>query len=107
MKMKYLSLMTLFFVATSPLVEASAACNPCICGPGGDYQGDIGDWFNRNCGTSGPRRPSPPPKGGSRFPHNMENLNYTCTWESLNCPTGYNCQVDDSEGPFICGKIQE
>lgn len=47
--------------------QAHAGCNPCICGPGGDYQGDIGEWFRKNCpgnntpGSSQPGRPQPTP----------------------------------------------
>jgi hypothetical protein len=32
---------------------ANAGCNPCVCGPGGDYQGDIGQWFRDNCPSQG------------------------------------------------------
>ena len=44
---------------------AQAGCNPCICGPGGGYRGDIQDWIRRNCkGTGRPgdaRKPNVAP----------------------------------------------
>ena len=28
---------------------ALAGCDPCICGPGGSYQGDLNEWWYNNC----------------------------------------------------------
>lgn len=26
-----------------------AGCNPCVCGPGGGFEGNLGEWWERNC----------------------------------------------------------
>lgn len=38
---------------------ASAGCNPCICGPGGDYKGDLTEWWAKNCPNGKPKWSSP------------------------------------------------
>lgn len=67
--MKKLMIFVFALNILAPLSQAHAGCNPCICGPGGDYKGDVGEWFRNNCpgterpGSSQPRRPQPtPPK---------------------------------------------
>lgn len=27
-----------------------AGCNPCVCGPGGGYEGNLAEWWLLNCG---------------------------------------------------------
>ena len=36
-----------FVLLTSHFAQAS--CDPCICGPGGSYQGDLDEWWQNNC----------------------------------------------------------
>lgn len=38
-----------------------AGCNPCVCGPGGGYDGSLEEWWQLNCGGKKPR-PKPTPK---------------------------------------------
>ena len=106
-KKSFLSLCMVIMGLMVPALEAVAGCNPCVCGPGGDYKGDTGQWFRENCGTNGPNRPNPPPKN-PRIPGNFSSFSATtseyatCTWDSLNCPENQNCQVEETDGPFLC-----
>lgn len=108
MKKNILSLCIAVLGPMAPSLEAVAGCDPCVCGPGGSYKGDIGQWFRENCGRNGGGgRPNPPPRN-PRIPGNFTSFSEasagyaTCTWDSLNCPADFNCQVEDNEGPFIC-----
>lgn len=59
--MKKIFLATLMmFTVGGALNPAMAGCDPCKCGPGGDYKGDVGEWFRRNCpDRSAPVNPAP------------------------------------------------
>lgn len=66
--MKYLMICLFALNFLAPFSKAQAGCNPCVCGPGGDYEGDIGEWFRVNCPSTPPRPPAPTPRPGRPMP---------------------------------------
>lgn len=43
---------TILLAISAILLSANlsqASCDPCICGPGGSYQGDLDEWWQNNC----------------------------------------------------------
>lgn len=43
-------------IALTVLISGAtyAGCNPCVCGPGGGFDGNLGEWWERNCGRPKP-----------------------------------------------------
>jgi hypothetical protein len=49
MKIKIIQFLTTIGFLVMSGHSAWAGCDPCICGPGGSYQGDLNEWWQNNC----------------------------------------------------------
>lgn len=49
MKIKITQILMAISFLTLTANSAWAACDPCVCGPGGMYEGDLDQWWQDNC----------------------------------------------------------